>query len=134
MRKLKDKFLRFMYGRNGIDELNKFIFSLYLILLILYFFINHISIIIIISVFLFIYIYRFLSKKLYTRQRENTIYLNITRKITRPFKRLFNQIKDRKTHVYRKCHNCKQVLRLRRVKGKHMVKCPICANRFEVTI
>ena len=134
MRKIKDAIIRFFYGRNGVDSLNKFIFVLYLISTLAYIITNHISAIILESIFLFILIYRTLSKKLYNRQRENEIYLNILKLIKRPFLRFAHRIRDRKTHVYKKCPNCKKILKLKKVKGHHTVKCPICKNSFEIKI
>ena len=134
MRKIKDAIIRFFYGRNGVDSLNKFIFVLYLASTLAYIITNHISAIILESVFLFILIYRTLSKKLYNRQRENEIYLNIVNLIKRPFLRFAHRIRDRKTHVYKKCPNCKKILKLKRVKGNHTVKCPNCKNAFNVKI
>ena len=134
MRKIKDAIIRFFYGRNGVDSLNKFIFVLYLASTLAYIITNHISAIILESVFLFILIYRTLSKKLYNRQRENEIYLNIIKLIKRPFLRFAHRIRDRKTHVYKKCPNCKKILKLKRVKGNHTVKCPNCKNTFNIKI
>lgn len=134
MGKFTDKVQKFFYGRNGNDKLNNFIFFLYIVLLIVYLFVQHISLIIIATVLLFINIYRMLSKKLYVRQRENAIYIKITSSIKRPFLRFFHRIRDRKTHVYKRCPNCKRVLKLRKVKGTHTVKCPICANHFNIKI
>ncbi len=134
MGKFTDKVQRFFYGRNGNDKLNNFIFFLYLVLLIVYLFVHHISLIIIATILLIINIYRMLSKKLYVRQKENAIYIKITSSIKRPFLRFFHRIRDRKTHVYKKCPNCKRVLKLRKVKGTHTVKCPICANHFNIKI
>ena len=134
MRKIKDAIIRFFYGRNGVDSLNKFIFVLYLASTLAYIITNHISAIILESVFLFILIYRTLSKKLYNRQRENEIYLNILKLIKRPFLRFAHRIRDRKTHVYKKCPNCKKILKLKRVKGNHTVKCPNCKNTFNIKI
>ena len=134
MNKLKEKFIRFMYGRNGVDNLNRFIFFLYIIALIVYLFVQHYSVLIVETVLLIIYIYRTFSKKLYVRQRENQIYLNIVNAIKRPFLRLFHRIRDRKTHVYKKCPNCKRILKLRKIKGAHKVKCPVCSHHFDVKI
>ncbi len=134
MRKIKDAIIRFFYGRNGVDSLNKFIFVLYIASTLAYIITNHISAIILESIFLFILIYRTLSKKLYNRQRENEIYLNILKLIKRPFLRFAHRIRDRKTHVYKKCPNCKKILKLKKVKGHHTVKCPICKNSFEIKI
>ena len=134
MRKFKDALQRFFYGRNGIDSLNKFIFFIYIISFIVYLFVQHISIIIIQTVLLVIYIFRMLSKKLYNRQRENEIFVNIIKMIKQPFLRLAHRIRDRKTHSYKKCPNCKKVLRLKKIKGTHTVKCPVCFNSFKVKI
>jgi LSD1 subclass zinc finger protein len=134
MRKIKDAIIKFFYGRNGVDSLNKFIFILYLASTLAYIITNHISALILESIFLFILIYRTLSKKLYKRQRENEIYLNILKLIKRPFLRLAHRIRDRKTHVYKKCPSCKKILKLKKVKGHHRVKCPICKNSFEIKI
>ncbi len=134
MGKFTDKVQKFFYGRNGNDKLNNFIFFLYIVTFIIYLFVQHISLIIVAAILLFINIYRMLSKKLYVRQRENDIYLKITSSIKRPFLRFFHRIRDRKTHVYKKCPNCKRVLKLRKIKGTHTVKCPICANHFNIKI
>ena len=134
MRKIKDAIIRFFYGRNGVDSLNKFIFVLYLASTLAYIITHHISAIILESVFLFILIFRTLSKKLYNRQRENEIYLNIVKLIKRPFLRFAHRIRDRKTHVYKKCPNCKKILKLKKVKGNHTVKCPNCKNAFNIKI
>lgn len=134
MRKIKDAIIKFFYGRNGVDSLNKFIFILYLASTLAYIITNHISALIVESIFLFILIYRTLSKKLYKRQRENEIYLNILKLIKRPFLRIAHRIRDRKTHVYKKCPSCKKILKLKKVKGHHRVKCPICKNSFEIKI
>ena len=45
-----------MYGRNGVDNLNRFIFFLYIIALIVYLFVQHYSVLIIETVLLIIYI------------------------------------------------------------------------------
>lgn len=134
MGKFRDRVQRFFYGRNGNDKLNNFIFFLYIVSFIVYLFVQHYSVLIVSSILLVLYIYRTLSKKLYTRQKENAVYIKITNAIKRPFLRFFHRIRDRKTHVYKRCPNCKRVLKLRKVKGEHTVKCPICANLFNIKI
>ena len=134
MGKFQNKVQRFFYGRNGVDKLNRFIFFLYFISFIVYLFVKHYTVLIVSSILLIIYFYRMLSKKLYKRQKENEIYLKITSSIKKPFLRFFHRIRDRKTHVYKKCPNCKKILKLRKVKGEHTVKCPVCANHFNIKI
>lgn len=134
MGKFQNKVQRFFYGRNGVDKFNRFIFLLYFISFIVYLFVKHYTVLIVSSILLIIYFYRMLSKKLYKRQKENEIYLKITSSIKRPFLRFFHRIRDRKTHVYKKCPNCKKILKLRKVKGSHTVKCPVCNNHFNIKI
>lgn len=134
MQKLKNKISSFMYQRNGIDSLNKFIFFLYVISFIIYLFIQHLSVVVISIILLFLYLFRFFSKNLYNRQKENAIYLSCVKRIKQPFLRFFNRIRNYKTHVYKKCPNCKKILKLRKVKGSHSVKCPICNQIFNIKI
>lgn len=134
MSKFRDKIQRFFYGRNGNDKLNNFIFFLYIVSFIIYLFVRHYIVIIASAILLILYTYRMLSKKLYVRQKENSVYVKITTAIKRPFLRFFHRIRDRKTHVYKKCPNCKRILKLRKVKGEHTVKCPVCANHFKIKI
>ena len=47
---------------------------------------------------------------------------------------LFRRIRDRKTHVYRRCPVCKTVLRLARTPGDKGVNCPSCRGHFSVKI
>lgn len=55
-------------------------------------------------------------------------------KIKSKFSLLKRMFKDRKTHCYVKCPNCKKVLRLPKKKGVHTVKCPNCSESFKVKI
>lgn len=77
-------------------------------------------------------IYRSLSKNTRKRIKENNIYLDIKKKIKNYFKYLQRRFKDRNTHIYKKCPKCKQKIRLPLKKGKHLVKCPNCNNKFSV--
>ncbi len=69
--------------------------------------------------------FRIFSKNIVARRRENERFCGF-------FKLRRNKFRDRKTHIYRKCPKCKVVLRLPKAKGKHMVVCPKCRERFEV--
>lgn len=80
----------------------------------------------------FYLIFRLFSKNISARRRENELFLSVLRKIKSPFTLFKNRIKDRKTHIYRKCPHCKAVLRLPKKKGKNSVICPRCRERFYV--
>ena len=133
-RPFRERIAAFMYGRNGFDNLCNFIWILCIILVLVNLFIGSIIISVIETVLMVYTVFRSMSRKIYKRQKENAAYLKIKRKFTGFFKLRRNKWRDRKTHVYKKCKKCKNVLRLPRVKGKHTVNCPCCHNRFDVKI
>ena len=130
----RERVERFMMGRNGPDALGKFIFTLWIILAIVNLFIESWVIAIIESLLAIYYIFRYLSRNVYKRQRENAFYIKVRGKVKAPFVMLKNRWRDRKTHVYKKCPNCKSTLRLPKIKGTHVVKCVRCAHRFDIYI
>ncbi len=137
--KFRERIQRFMYGRNGNDSLNNFFFILYIITIVVYFFISkyvpyNYILFGLQFLLLFIIIFRFLSRNIVKRQIANDRFLNIRMYLKRPFLRFAHRIRDRKTHVYRKCPNCKQVLRLKKIKGEHRVKCPKCSHIFDIKV
>ena len=143
MYKAKTAFFRFMYGRyGGNDTLQKVLLITYLALVICYSILRTVFVIVmplnllassILSISYFVLslglifwiFFRMLSKNVQKRRRENEKFCGF-------FKLWKNKIRDRKTHVYRKCPKCKAVLRLPKARGKHTVVCPRCKNRFEV--
>ena len=65
--KFEEKIRKFMYGRYGPDELYKFLFELYIVLIIINLFIRS-NILNFISLLVIIYmLFRFFSKKIYKR-------------------------------------------------------------------
>ena len=59
-----------------------------------------------------IIIFRIVSKNKIQRSKENKLYLKIINTITKPFKNIIRNFKDRKTHVYKRCSKCKTTLKL----------------------
>lgn len=139
MGKFKNKIQRFFYGRYGGDTLNNVLLGVYLFIVLAYFIgslfippaavkvkliVSLLYYVLTITLFILIF-YRMLSRNVIKRRRENDRFCGF-------FRLRKNKIRDRKTHVYRKCPNCRAVLRLPRAKGKHHVVCPRCKHRFEV--
>ncbi len=133
MNAIKEKFLRFMYGRYGVDELYKGLLTLYITLVAVNLFVRSV----IISVLLWtVFIYMMLrcfSKNIYKRQQENIIYLQATEKIRKKFSMTKTMLTD-KEHYYKKCPKCKSILRLKRVSGEHTARCPKCSESVQVKI
>ena len=133
MGKFKNKLYRFMYGRYGSDTLAKVMLYVCLIWMIvanivalfvdsIWFSVAYYLITTAMIVWMF---FRMFSRNIAARRRENERFCGF-------FKLRRNKFRDRKTHVYRKCHACGAVLRLPKAKGKHFVVCPRCNKRFEV--
>lgn len=134
----KERVAAFMMGRHGADELYFFIISLGFILMIINIFVTHSIVSYVMTAVEFALLgfatFRIFSKSIYKRQQENQRFLKLIEKPKKHINLQKCKIRDRKTHVYRKCPSCKNNLRLPKQKGKHTVVCPCCKNRFDVRI
>lgn len=130
----KNKIARFMQGRYGADQLYIATIAGYFLLMIINLFFSSVVVTRIItglmSVLLIWGIYRVFSRNIYKRYNENQKFL----KLLSPLKLLLRRIKGLRTHRYRRCPNCKTVLRLPFKRGKHTTKCPRCKNKCNVRI
>lgn len=154
MNNFRYRFMEFMQGRNGTDELYLGMLGIYTLMVIVNAFVRSTVFSIIIWVWLALTFFRFFSKNIYARQKENSVVLNLISKIKRkdfkkdPYevkvkkesklKKKINKhktmFKSRKTHVFKKCPECGVTIRLPKKKGKHTVCCPKCNKDFEVKI
>ena len=115
---------RFMKGRNGHDELNNFLTIFALVMMILS---GYSEVFLVIGfVCLALTIFRCYSRNLEKRQRERDAWLRLIAKPKNWFALQGNRWRDRKTHKYYKCANCKTVLRVPKGKGKIEITCPRC--------
>ena len=130
----RDKLLRFMYGRYGNDQLNNALLVLYLILAVVDIFVPTFAISILMVAIIITVFVRMLSRNVYRRRTENEKFLKVWRPISSWIKFQRDKFRDRKTHAYRKCPDCKAILRLPRKPGSHTVSCPKCKKRFDVKI
>lgn len=70
--------------------------------------------------------YRVFSKNTYKRQQENFKFIRFYTPILKSCHILQKRLKDRKTHRYFTCPNCKQTLRVPKGKGNIAITCPKC--------
>lgn len=121
--------------KNIIDDLNKFLFILFLILFILSIFIHNFYIDITKVLLLIVFILRLVSKDKSKRYKENQKYLKIKNTILHPFTFIKRKSSDKdKNSVYKKCPKCKTILKLPLPKkiGINHAKCPNCSNRVTI--
>ncbi|MBR6535562.1 MAG: hypothetical protein IKT65_08275 [Clostridia bacterium] len=133
-RSFYERIARFMYGRNGSDDMCRGILILCAVLIVVNLFFRSFIISAIELALIAYATFRMLSKNVVKRRQENQKYKSFENKIKQYFLQLKNRFRDRKTHVYRKCPACKSTLRLPKVKGSHSVNCPRCKKSFHVKI
>ena len=119
---------RFMYGRNGFDELSKMLFIASIVLYVLSGFVLS-QVLYPVSLLLLLYsMFRCYSRKLDKRQKELQWYQN---KITEPLRMKKRIWSDRKTYKYFRCKQCGTYLRVPKGAGKIIITCPHCKNKAE---
>lgn len=126
---MREKFYRFMQGRYGSDQLNRFL----MVLAIICFGISLLGVRLfyVIGIGLIIYAYfRMLSKNIYKRREENTAYMRYEYKAKQRFATWKRDMSQRRTHHIYKCPSCKQKIRIPRGKGKIEIRCPKCGQTF----
>ena len=74
---------------------------------------------------------RVLSRDIYKRQRENAWYLQKKAAVKRWFQSLKDRWQQRKEYRFFRCPSCHALLRVPRNKGKLVLTCRKCGNRFE---
>lgn len=134
MANFKEKLIRFMYGRYGVDQLYYGLFVFYFVLLVFNAFLRWPIFTILMTADLVWMVFRMMSRNYAARCRENEVFLKLWNPIKDFFKLTWNRIRECRTHVYHKCPHCKAVLRLPRKKGAHTVRCPRCHDSFEMKV
>ena len=110
---VKEKLIRLMYGRYGMDSLGRFTIIAGLIVMILAGW-NNSMILSLLSWACIIYSYfRMFSRNIYKRSSENQWYLNKTYKVRTAFYKQKNLMIQRRTHHIYKCPACRQKIRIR---------------------
>lgn len=126
---MKEKLYRFMIGRYGNDQFNRFLMILALLFFALSLF--RVPFVYLIGLVCLIYAYfRMLSRNTYKRSIENNKYMQCEYKIKRYFSTLKRDMQQRKTHHIYKCPSCKQKIRIPKGKGKIEIRCPKCSQTF----
>ena len=119
-----------IYGRYGHDQLNLFLMVLYLLLYLVYMLTGW-ELFSLCSLLLLAYtLFRLLSRDHAKRRRENARFMRMAGPVLQ-WLRLRRTIRKDKEHMYFKCPNCGQQLRVPRGKGNITVNCRSCGARFE---
>jgi len=135
--KMQNAILRFMYGRNGSDQLNTALLILYLAIWLL----GNLLVVLtrssllasvvnaLMTILAVVIFFRMLSKNLVKRRAENVKFLAWWY----PTKNRLNGMKQRhadKDHKYFTCKSCKTICRVPVGKGKIVITCPKCGAKI----
>ncbi len=136
-RNMRNAMIRFMYGRNGMDQLNRALFWVYLAVCV----IRAVSINpgpttrvtiwdVLLWVLAAVILFRTFSKNLYKRRAENQKWINWWWKVKNRSAGAKARHAD-KEHKYFTCKACKTICRVPVGKGKIVITCPKCGGQIQ---
>ena len=130
---MRERFARFMAGRNGNDQLNMFLLFVDLALML-------ISTVFargfgrflyaVVLLLLGLVYFRMFSRNLYKRRTENEQYLRRRMKLQADVRLLRERWKQRKEYKFFTCPSCKAVMRVPKGRGKVKIVCRKCGSSF----
>ena len=126
---MKEKLIRFMIGRYGVDQFSRFLMVVTLVLMLLGIFTHHIVYYIGFAGMIYMY-FRIFSKKWDKRRAENQWYLRKSYAIRNWFDKKKKMWQLKKTHKIFKCPTCKQKIKVPKGKGKIEIRCTKCDTKF----
>ena len=130
---MRERFARFMAGRNGNDQLNTFLLSITVVLLLLgSIFTKKLGALAypLMLVLLGIVYFRMFSRDVYRRSAENEKFLRWWMKQTAALRLRKERWAQRKDYKFFTCPSCKTVLRVPKGKGKIKLVCRKCGTSF----
>lgn len=129
-RNMSAKAQQWMSGRYGYDELSRALSTIALIFLLLAF-VPELKFLYVPAMLLWIIsLFRCYSRNVEKRRSERGAYLRFTGRIKGWFALKKKAWKERKTHRYIRCKQCKVVLRVPKGKGKICVTCNQCRSEI----
>ena len=133
--KIRNAMYRFMYGRNGMDQLNLVLMWVVLILDVVTMLVqrNHAAVSMVLywlSMAGWVYVlFRMFSKNLSKRRGENQKFVNWVWRMKSSRAGAKERHAD-KDHKYFTCKNCKTICRVPVGKGKIIITCPKCGAQI----
>jgi len=135
---MKQKFMQFMQGRYGNDELNRFIAVLCFVILIISLLASALLPAIVGTILYFLLLtglvivyFRMFSKNTYKRANENRKYLKLTNKFRNKHRLNKEKWNQREEYKFFTCPKCHTTLRVPKGKGKINIVCRKCGYSFQ---
>ena len=135
--KMQNAILRFMYGRNGSDQLNTALLVCYLAIWLIGNILTAITksavlasvVNVLMTILAVVIFFRMLSKNLVKRRAENAKFLAWWYPMKNRLKGMKQRSAD-KEHKYFTCKSCKTICRVPVGKGKIVITCPKCGTKI----
>lgn len=127
------RLMQFMSGRYGTDSLTNALLIFCAVVSFINVFVRSGIIQLIVYAVIMFAFYRVLSRNHEARRKENR-YFNEKLNVFKTKMEIYRNQKNDKFHVYRKCPDCKAVLKLPHRIGEHTTVCPRCNKEFKVKV
>ncbi len=131
---LRQRIQQFMYGRYGYDQLGRSLIVAALVCMVLGLFVPRAVYPLFLALqyaALIFCIFRVLSRNVYKRRQENAWYMQKEQTFRQWLRSLKDRWQQRKDYKFFRCPSCHALLRVPRGKGKLVLTCRKCGNRFE---
>jgi ssDNA-binding Zn-finger/Zn-ribbon topoisomerase 1 len=132
--RIKEKLIKFMTGRYGVDQLYYGMFALWVVLTLVNIKVDSMILMAVSDVFIVLAIFRGFSRNISRRTAENEKFLKVWNPVKRKVRLFYRRIREIRVHRFRTCPHCKKTLQLPIKRGKNTVKCPRCQEKFDVHI
>ena len=126
---MKEKLIRFMIGRYGVDQFSRFLMVITLVFMVIGIFTHPIVYYIGFAAMIYMY-FRIFSKKWDKGRAENQWYLRKSYAIRNWFDKKKKMWQLKKTHKIFKCPTCKQKIKVPKGRGKIEIRCTKCDTKF----
>ncbi len=131
---MRERFARFMAGRNGNDQLNLFLLGVAVVLAVISAFFRSGgfgSFLSVVVLALLAYVYfRMLSRNVYRRREENGKFMRFRYNMEGRLRAAKERWVQRKDYKFFSCPSCHTNLRVPRGKGKIKIVCRKCGTSF----
>ena len=131
---MRERLARFMIGRNGNDQLNRFLLLADVVLLLLASLLGGTALgsllYLLVLALLGLTYFRMLSRNVYKRRSENEGYLRRKQQLLSRLRVFKERWRQRKDYKFFTCPSCRAVMRVPRGRGKIRIVCHKCGNTF----
>ena len=124
------KFMRFMQGRNGVDQLSQFLNVVVIILFVISIFTKSIILDWLPMVLLVYMYFRIFSRNIPKRSMENQRFCNWRYDLAIKKNKMKKEWEQRKIYRFFRCPMCRQRVRVPKGRGKICITCPKCRAEF----